>query len=206
MLAGSEREAEKALIAPPETAARVERVLGLADGFESAYGMELLASVHWVGTHEDPNAATDADLPRGSFGRGRRERAGCSPLSTCAPCGTACTATAGWRPGRPRISFEIGKPSYARFMSSGNARDELRGLVDRIPPAELRRILRLVIGELASAASRRHDEAAREERPPAPGGARRRRLSFAGIIEDDPDAARRSEEILREGFRRPASC
>ncbi|MGH8930724.1 MAG: hypothetical protein ACRDZO_08890 [Egibacteraceae bacterium] len=89
-------------------------------------------------------------------------------------------------------------------MSSENARDELRELVDQLPPAELRRILRLVIGELESAGSRRQDEAAQKERPAVPGDGRRRRLSSAGIIEDDPDAARRSEEILREEFRRRA--
>jgi O-acetyl-ADP-ribose deacetylase (regulator of RNase III) len=62
VLPGAEHEAEKTLIAHPETMARIERVLELADGFESAYGMELLASVHWVATHEDLNAATDAAL------------------------------------------------------------------------------------------------------------------------------------------------
>jgi O-acetyl-ADP-ribose deacetylase (regulator of RNase III) len=35
----------------PETVARIDRVLELADGFESAYGMELLASAHWAATH-----------------------------------------------------------------------------------------------------------------------------------------------------------
>lgn len=40
---------------------RIERVLQLAEGFESAYGMELLASVHWI-AHETPNAARDPEL------------------------------------------------------------------------------------------------------------------------------------------------
>ncbi len=62
VLPGAEHEAEKALTAHPETMARIVRVLELADGFESAYGMELLASVHWVATHEDLSAATDPDL------------------------------------------------------------------------------------------------------------------------------------------------
>jgi hypothetical protein len=122
-------------------------------------------------------------------------------LSSMDPRGRACGVGE-----RKPVSFEIDNPSYARFMSSENARDELRDLVDQIPAAELRRILRLVIGELASAVSRRHDEVTRAERLPAPGGTRHRRLSFAGIIADDPDAARRSEEILREEFRRRASC
>lgn len=45
----------------PESMQRVERVLELAEGFESAYGLELLASVHWVMT-ENPAAVDDADL------------------------------------------------------------------------------------------------------------------------------------------------
>jgi hypothetical protein len=88
-------------------------------------------------------------------------------------------------------------------MSSENARDELRELVDQLPPAELRRILRLVIGELESAGSRRPGPGD-EESAAALSGGRRRRLSFAGIIEDEPDAARRSEDLLREEFRRRA--
>ena len=77
---------------------------------------------------------------------------------------------------------------------------DLRSLVDGLPPAELRRILHVVLGELQSAASRQ--PAAATPADGAPGG--RRTLSFIGLIEDDPDAAERSEEILREEFRRRA--
>jgi O-acetyl-ADP-ribose deacetylase (regulator of RNase III) len=35
-----------------ETAARIRSVLGEIEGFESTYGLELLATVHWVMTHE----------------------------------------------------------------------------------------------------------------------------------------------------------
>ena len=34
---------------------RMESVLNLIEGYESAYGLELLASVHWVATHGDKN-------------------------------------------------------------------------------------------------------------------------------------------------------
>ncbi|WP_226436652.1 hypothetical protein [Rhodococcus yananensis] len=51
-------EATGVLTGHPDTAARVERVLELIDGFESMYSMELLATVHWVMT-EDPAAADD---------------------------------------------------------------------------------------------------------------------------------------------------
>lgn len=43
------RELEKAA----ETKQRIDRVLDLADGFESMYGMELLGSVHWIGANEN---------------------------------------------------------------------------------------------------------------------------------------------------------
>jgi O-acetyl-ADP-ribose deacetylase (regulator of RNase III) len=48
VLAGADDEADTVLAGYPETQARIDRVLALADGFESAYGMELLATVHWV--------------------------------------------------------------------------------------------------------------------------------------------------------------
>lgn len=38
------------LKAHPETVVRIDRVLELVEGFESAYGLELLASVHWMAT------------------------------------------------------------------------------------------------------------------------------------------------------------
>ena len=38
--------------------ARVKRLGELIEGFETPYGMELLASVHWVATHKDPPAGT----------------------------------------------------------------------------------------------------------------------------------------------------
>lgn len=42
-------------------AAQVERVARLIDGYQSPYGMELLASVHWVATHErDVRSREDA--------------------------------------------------------------------------------------------------------------------------------------------------
>jgi O-acetyl-ADP-ribose deacetylase (regulator of RNase III) len=43
-----------------ETLNRFERVENLMEGFETAYGLELLGSVHWVSKHE-PSPATNAD-------------------------------------------------------------------------------------------------------------------------------------------------
>lgn len=58
LLPGAEDAARPVLDLHPETRKRIERVLELADGFETAYGLELLASVHWA-AHEDPAAADD---------------------------------------------------------------------------------------------------------------------------------------------------
>jgi hypothetical protein len=44
-----------------ETSVRVARVQKLIDGFESPYGMELLATVHWSMTH-DPRPSSVAEL------------------------------------------------------------------------------------------------------------------------------------------------
>lgn len=52
--------AEPVLHEHPETQARIDRVLALAEGFESAYGLELLASVAWV-VDEESGLAEDED-------------------------------------------------------------------------------------------------------------------------------------------------
>jgi O-acetyl-ADP-ribose deacetylase (regulator of RNase III) len=52
ILPGAADEAERMLASDHETQDRIQRVLVLADGFESAYGLELLATVHWVATRE----------------------------------------------------------------------------------------------------------------------------------------------------------
>lgn len=53
-------ESEPTLVGHPETLERIERVLALAEGFESAYGLELLATVHWV-THQEGVQMGDLD-------------------------------------------------------------------------------------------------------------------------------------------------
>lgn len=56
-LPGAEDEASRVLADNAATRDRVERVMRAIDGFESRYGMELLASVHWVTSHDDAAAA-----------------------------------------------------------------------------------------------------------------------------------------------------
>lgn len=55
LLPGSEEQAEKFLQEHPETEKHVERVSRLIEGFETPYGLELLATVHWAAARsEDP--------------------------------------------------------------------------------------------------------------------------------------------------------
>lgn len=54
-------EVEEMLDAHPETKDRMERLLELVEGYESAYGMELLATVHWISASA-PEGVTDQDI------------------------------------------------------------------------------------------------------------------------------------------------
>ena len=58
LVPGAIEDARKMLAERPDTLARFERVGRLVEGFESPFGLELLATVHWVVTHE---AATSDD-------------------------------------------------------------------------------------------------------------------------------------------------
>lgn len=73
---GAGAEADAALAEQPDTRSRIDRVLTLSDGFESAYGMELLATVHWVATTAGDAQVNDADsaaaLVRGWSSRKKR--------------------------------------------------------------------------------------------------------------------------------------
>jgi O-acetyl-ADP-ribose deacetylase (regulator of RNase III) len=62
LMPGAENEGDDWLANhPDQTADRVDAVLRLISGFASAYGLELLATVHWVLTHEDSDTVTDPD-------------------------------------------------------------------------------------------------------------------------------------------------
>lgn len=54
VLPGAAEEAEASLKDATDTRDRIDRVLELAAGFESAYGLELLATVHWLATRGQP--------------------------------------------------------------------------------------------------------------------------------------------------------
>jgi O-acetyl-ADP-ribose deacetylase (regulator of RNase III) len=60
LMPGAVEDAMAILARDPETRARFDRVVELVEGFETPFGMELLATVHWVATRErasGPDAA-----------------------------------------------------------------------------------------------------------------------------------------------------
>ncbi len=59
---GAMEDARRFLEEKPDTAKRFARVAELVDGFESPYGLELLATVHWIVTRDNP--ASEEDLVR----------------------------------------------------------------------------------------------------------------------------------------------
>ena len=69
VLPGAEERAERVLKDKEDTRARIDRVLSLASGFESPYGMGLLAKVHWLAvsdsslTEKELAAKMREDLP-----------------------------------------------------------------------------------------------------------------------------------------------
>ena len=58
LVPGAAADAAAFLVEHPETRARFDRVTELVDGFETSFGMELLATVHWV---EKRDNLTDGD-------------------------------------------------------------------------------------------------------------------------------------------------
>jgi O-acetyl-ADP-ribose deacetylase (regulator of RNase III) len=54
-------EADAFLAQHKESRERLDRVSELIAGFETPYGMELLSSVHWVATHDQPAAYNEKD-------------------------------------------------------------------------------------------------------------------------------------------------
>jgi O-acetyl-ADP-ribose deacetylase (regulator of RNase III) len=59
-LPGAADEAEAFIAEHPETREHYERVVELIDGFETPYGLELLATTHWVAIHEGADTPASA--------------------------------------------------------------------------------------------------------------------------------------------------
>lgn len=60
LIPGAYRDAKLVIEQQPDTVRRFEEVASLVDGFETPFGMELLATVHWVVKNETP--VNDDDL------------------------------------------------------------------------------------------------------------------------------------------------
>jgi O-acetyl-ADP-ribose deacetylase (regulator of RNase III) len=56
LVPGAVEDAETVLSKNPATGARFTRVVELVEGFETPHGLELLATVHWVVLHENPQS------------------------------------------------------------------------------------------------------------------------------------------------------
>ena len=59
LVPGAVEDAAKVLRRAPRTRERFDRVTDLVDGFESAFGLELLSTVHWVLVHDNPASQDD---------------------------------------------------------------------------------------------------------------------------------------------------
>jgi O-acetyl-ADP-ribose deacetylase (regulator of RNase III) len=60
LVPGAMKDAEAFLREKQETVGRFDRVGKLVEGFETPFGLELLATVHWVVKHENATSAEDA--------------------------------------------------------------------------------------------------------------------------------------------------
>lgn len=65
LVPGAADDARAFLNDHPATLARFERVSKLVEGFETSFGMELLATVHWVMVHEDVRDHSVVDVVHG---------------------------------------------------------------------------------------------------------------------------------------------
>ena len=72
LVPGAADDAQGFLADHPQTQARFDRVAALVKGFESAFGLELLATVHWVAA-ENPAAATE-EIIAGVYAWDERKR------------------------------------------------------------------------------------------------------------------------------------
>jgi O-acetyl-ADP-ribose deacetylase (regulator of RNase III) len=60
LLPEASEKAEESLKSHPKTLERFKKVCELIEGFETPFGMELLATVHWVATREEASSADSA--------------------------------------------------------------------------------------------------------------------------------------------------
>ncbi len=73
LVPGAMADAAAFLETHPDTRARVERVAGLVEGFETPFGLELLSTVHWVATHSEATSAEDVIVRTYAWGDRKRQ-------------------------------------------------------------------------------------------------------------------------------------
>lgn len=72
LVPGAPEDARRFLEGNADTRERFTRVADLVDGFESPFGLELMATVHWVVKHENPTSFED--LVERTYAWGERKR------------------------------------------------------------------------------------------------------------------------------------
>ena len=71
IIPGAEKEARHFLRQRTETVQRINRVADLIDGFETAFGMELLSTVHWVAKND---ASTPTEVIESTYSWGQQKQ------------------------------------------------------------------------------------------------------------------------------------
>jgi len=71
LVPGAAREADELLATDEATQERLRRVSRLVEGFETPFGLELLATVHWVAVHE--KATTEEAAEQATYAWGKRK-------------------------------------------------------------------------------------------------------------------------------------
>jgi O-acetyl-ADP-ribose deacetylase (regulator of RNase III) len=94
LLPGAAEEAERLLQKDTETQDRLHRVARLIEGFETPLGMELLATVHWVMTHEAAGSHDVVEVLQSVHSWSSRKAASMKPAHVRAACDRL--RTQGW--------------------------------------------------------------------------------------------------------------
>lgn len=74
LMPGAVEESEAFLAHHPDCRARLRRAAEVVEGFETPYGMELLASIHWVARHAEPPARSPEEAIAAVYAWNDRKR------------------------------------------------------------------------------------------------------------------------------------
>jgi O-acetyl-ADP-ribose deacetylase (regulator of RNase III) len=80
LMSGASNVADTVLKSEPNSKGLLKKVTRLIEGFETPYGMELLASVHWVSTKESPQAQNSQEAIEKVLSWSRRKKEKFSPI------------------------------------------------------------------------------------------------------------------------------